>query len=44
MTALMRSAGRVYARPIGTPVNTKTTARHQSGDKLLKFIKDLQST
>ena len=35
------SAGRVYARPIGTPVNTKTTARHQSGDKLLTFIKDL---
>ena len=35
------SAGRVYARPIGTPVNTKTTARHQPGDTLLTFVKDL---
>jgi hypothetical protein len=26
---------------IGTPVNTKTTARHQPGDKLLTFLKDL---
>jgi hypothetical protein len=28
------SAGRAHARPIGTPVNTKTTGRHHPGDKL----------
>jgi hypothetical protein len=35
------SAGRAHSRPISTPVNTKTTARHRSDDKLLKFLKDL---
>ncbi len=34
LDALMRG-------PIGSPVNTKTTARHQPGDKLLTFLKDL---
>jgi hypothetical protein len=35
------NAGRAHARPIGTPVNTKTTGRHHPGDKLLTFLKDL---
>jgi len=35
------SAGCARTRSIGTPVNTKTTARHRPDDKLLTFLKDL---
>jgi hypothetical protein len=31
-------------RPIGTRANTKTTVRHQPGDKLLTFLKDIYSS
>jgi len=41
MTALMRQRWTRSCAADCTPVNTKTTARHQYGDKLLTFIKDL---